>query len=306
MRNQEAKKLVIQAYDDVIDSLAGNGRAERLHGYERAVRHRSKYESCGRVLISPCGNEIKHWCRRPVCPTCATYWGRKLGRALVSACRNDDPDDYRMVTLILDVVSMPDDGFDRLKTLRRSIGNALDYRRRAVGVDQAGWRAFGLAGTLELDCFEADDFAHLGSDKRAQYRALGYVPERAHGSQWVATVHAVVHVGTLGRDAVRTFFENVAPVVHVQGLHDDKNLVDNAERIVGYAAKVRFTTTLANGVTRLWSPEAVTGYVDATMRCSHGRQGFKFAIHPKKERKKKDYIRRNNSSFLEPMPVVIG
>lgn len=306
MNNQEAKKLVIQAYDNIVDDLAGNGRAERLHGYERAVRHRSKYESCGRILTSPYGSEIKHWCRRPVCPTCATYWGRKLGRALVAACRNDDPNGYRMLTLILDVVSMPDDGFDRLKALRRSIGNALDYRRRAVGADQAGWRGFALAGTLELDCFEADDFAHLGSDKRAQYRALGYVPERAHGSQWVATIHAVVHVGTLGQDAVRTFFENVAPVVHVQDLHDDKDLVDNAERIVGYAAKVQFTTTLADGLTKSWSPEAVASYVDATMRCSHGRQGFKLAIHPKQTRKKKNHLGPNGSRYLEPMPAIFG
>lgn len=307
MNRIETERLILSAYNQIVEDLTGNGRSERLHGYEQAVRHRSKFESCGRVLTTPYGHEVKHWCRRPVCPTCATFWGRKLGRALISACPDAAPDNYRMVTMIGAVVSSPDEGFDWIRDVRRTLGNAIDYRRRTPGIDQAGWRAFGMAGALELDHFEAEDFARLGTDKQAQFRALGFAPERARGPQWVVTAHALIHAGSLGDDAVRAFFKAVAPVVHLQRLYEDKGLAENAEAVVGYAAKIRPLTTLAGGETKPWSPEAVASYVAATMRCSHGRQGFKLAIQPMRARKKSN---KNPENFqidrFEPMPVLIG
>lgn len=302
MNRKEIQYRILQAYDRIVEDRAGNGRVERLHGYEQAVRHRTKFESCGRVLTSPYGCEVTHWCRRPACPTCATFWGRKLGSALVAACPDAAPDDYRMATLILGLVPRPEDAFDQFWAWRRSLGNAIDYRRRAAGIDRAGWRGFGAAGSLELDQFEAEEFLRLGTNKQAQYRALGFEPERAWGPQWVTTVHALVHVGTLGDDTVRTFFQGAAPVVHLQGLREDKDFIESAEDILGYAAKVSIVTTLSGGETRPWSPDAIASYVAATMQ-SHGRQGFKVLIRPKGPRKKSTV--ESALSYLAPMPIII-
>ncbi|NGM39028.1 hypothetical protein G4G93_35005, partial [Methylobacterium sp. DB0501] len=210
MKRKETEQRILEAYNQIVDELAGNGRGERLYGYERAVRHRSKYESCGRILTSGHGHEVSHWCRRPVCPTCAGFWGRRLAQTLLAACPDTDSDAYRMATLVVGFVPHPDAAFGTLKGIRRVLGNGIDYRRRTPGADRLGWRAFGLAGALELDLFEAEDYPSLGTDKRRQYRELGYEPESAQGPQWVVTVHALVHVGALGDAAVRAVLGSVA------------------------------------------------------------------------------------------------
>lgn len=305
MNRKETEHKIRVANDKIIERLAGNGRSERLPGYEQAVRHRSKFDCCGRLLTSPYGREVAHWCRRPVCPTCATFWGRKLGRGLVAACPDAEAEDYRMITLIIGLAPMPDDAFDQFRALRRSLGNALEYRRRVAGIDRAGWRAFGMAGALELDQFLAEDFARLGDRKQEQYRRLGFDPTQARGPQWVTTVHGLVHVGALGDAAVMALFEGLAPVVHLQALDARQGLVENAEGIVGYAAKVGLTTALACGETRPWPPDAIADYVAATMRCSRGRQGFKLSIRPARPgqtKQKKTQERRTD--YLEPMPIL--
>ena len=302
MKRRETEQRILEAYDQIVDELAGDGRGERLCGYERAIRHRSKFESCGRVLKTSYGHEVSHWCRRPVCPTCAGFWGRKLARTLLAACPGADRDAYRMATLILGLVAQPDDAFDTLKSTRRALGNAIDYRRRTPGIDRLGWREFAMAGALELDAFEAEDFSDLGAEKRAQYRALGFEPGQAQGSQWVASIHALVHVGTLGDGAVKAVLGGVAPVVHLQGLHEDKALAESAESIVGYAAKVGIETSLAGGERRPWPQDAIRDYVAATMRCSHGRQAFKLLLRPL--RSKQERSEKSKSEYLEPMPIV--
>lgn len=302
MNQAQARHLIGEAYQDIIDDLAGQGRSERLSGYQQAVRHRSKFDSCGRTLTSPCGHEVRHWCRRPACPTCATFWGRKLGQGLITACPDSAPDDYQMATLILGLTSTPDDAFDLFLTKRRALRNAVDYRRRAAGIDQPGWRGFAIAGALEVDQFLAEDFHQLGPGKRAQYIALGYQPEGAQGPQWVATAHALVHVGALGTAAVTALLQGVAPVVHLQGLCDGKDLVENAEDIGGYAAKVSLVTTLGGGESRTWPLDAITNYVAATMRCSHGRQAFKLSIRPAGTRKESSA--GSSESYIEPMPII--
>lgn len=94
--------------------------------------------------------------------------------------------------------------------------------------------------------------------------------------------------------------------MHVQGLHDDKSLADNAERIVGYAAKLKLSTTLSDGDTRPWPLETVTLFVASCMRCSHGRQAFKLVIQPKMVLKtSKASFSKINPYNLEPMPVVV-
>lgn len=302
MKKTQTRHLIGEAYQVIIDHLAGEGRSERLSGYEQAIRHRSKFDSCGRSLTSPRGREVRHWCRRPACPTCATFWGRKLGQGLITACPDSTPDDFQMATLILGLASTPDDAFDLFLTRRRALRNAVDYRRRTAGIDQPGWRGFAVAGTLELDHFLAEDFARLGTDKRAQFLSLGYQPERARGPQWVVTAHALLHVGALGGDAVMALLRGIAPMVHLQGLREEKDLMENAEGIVGYAAKTRLVTTLGGGESRTWSPEAIASYVAATMRCSHGRQAFKLSIRPSGARK--EIIAVSGKHYVEPMPFI--
>lgn len=302
MNQTQTRNLIGEAYQDIIESLSGHGRSERLPGYEQAVRHRSKFDSCGRTLTSPHGHEVRHWCRRPACPTCATFWGRKLGQGLATACPDSAPDDYQMATLILGLASSPDDAFDLFLSKRRALRNAVDYRRRTAGIDQPGWRGFAVAGALEVDQFLAEDFSRLGAGKRAQYLALGYQAEGSQGPQWVATAHALVHVGALGNTAVTELLQGIAPVVHLQGLCEGKPLVENAEDVVGYAAKVSLVTTLEGGEARTWPPEAIASYVAATMRCSHGRQAFKLSIRPAGMRK--ESIAVPAERYIEPMPVV--
>lgn len=306
MNCKDKERVILRAYDRIVDELAGEGPSARLHGYEQAVRHRSRFESCGRTLTSPHGHEVAYWCRRPVCPTCAGFWARKIGRTLVNASPESAAEGYRMVTLIFGLASTPDGAFDLFRSARRALSNAVDYRRRAAGIDRGGWRAFGAAGTLELDAFEAESFTRLGSAKQAQYRAMGFMPEQAQGSQWVATAHLVVHVGALGEAVMTALFQAVAPVVHVQPLHTGRSLVENAERVVGYAAKLKLSTTLSDGETRPWPLETVAEFVAACMRCSHGRQGFKLAIQPKKARKTNTTrVRDVDLRYLEPMPVLL-
>jgi hypothetical protein len=309
MKHFEVRRRVVDAYDLLVEELRGEWPGRPLPGYEAAIRHRSKFESCGRLLPTPHGHEVYHWCRRPACPTCATHWGRALGRKLVQACPKADKGEFRMATLVIDIAPDPDAAFDAFRTARRTLANAVDYRRRAKGLDRAGWRSFGLAGALEVDLFEAEDFTRLGTAKREQYRALGFDQQRSSGPQWVATVHALVRVGSLGDDAVRSLLKGVAPEVHLQGLHDDQTLVEAAEGVVGYAAKVQITTALACGGSRPWSPERLKDYVASSARCSHGRQGFRLLIKPKAVTSRPKVSDKLKSKSLqveydEPMPFV--
>lgn len=300
------KNSVIAAYDDLVDELRGTWPGKPLPGYQKAVQHRSKYMSCGKLLPATNGHEVYHWCRRPVCPNCATYWGRKLARSLLKACPSAAKNDFRMVTLVWGLVPDAEAAFTLFKAKRRALGNAVDYRRRATGSDRAGWLVFGVAGALEVDCFQGEDFKALGTAKQQQYRDLGFVPSTT-GPQWVATTHALVHVGKLGENAVKALFEGLAPVVHIQDLREDQTLSEAAEGVVGYGAKVEIETEFALKETRPWSLDVLKSYIAATMQCSHGRQGFRLLINPKKERKKttapiKDV---DVDDFMGAMPVVV-
>lgn len=309
MKHIDIRNRVRDSYDLLVEELRGHWPGRPLPGYEQAVRHRSKFESCGRLLPTPHGHEVYHWCRRPVCPTCATHWGRALGRSLVKACHDAAKAEFRMATLVMAVTTDPDGAFDAFKAARKALSNAVAYRRRARGLDRAGWRSFGLAGALEMDMFLAEDFGALGVGKREQYRAFGFDPQAATGPRWVVTIHAMVRVGVLGDEAVHDLLQSVAPVVHLQGLRDDQTLVEAAEGIGGYAAKVQISTELAGGETRAWPLDTLKDYVASTARCSHGRQGFRLLIKPqafqaksKKATKPKSGILMED--FTDAMPIL--
>ena len=91
----------------------------------------------------------------------------------------------------------------------------------------------------------------------------------------------------------------------LQALDARQGLDENAEGIVGYAAKVGLTTALGCGETRPWPPDAIADYVAATMRCSRGRQGFKLSVRPVRpaqaEQKPTEEWRPD---YLEPMPIL--
>lgn len=303
MKHIEIRSRVRDSYDILVEELRGCWPSRPLPGYEQAVRHRSKFESCGRLLATPRGHEVYHWCRRPVCPTCSTHWGRALGRGLVRACHDAAKDEFRMATLVIAVATDPDEAFDAFKAARRALSNAVAYRRRAKGLDRTGWRSFGLAGALEVDMFSAEDFSVLGTGKREQYRALGFDPHAASGAQWVVTIHALVRVGVLGDNAVRDLLQSVAPVVHLQALRDDQTLVEAAEGIGGYAAKVRITTGLAGGETRAWPLDALKDYIASTARCSHGRQGFRLLIKPQAFKAKLRNAAKSKSGAAAAKPI---
>lgn len=214
-----------------------------------------------------------------------------------------------MATLVIAVESDPDAAFDAFKAARRALANAVGYRRRVKGIDRAGWRSFAIAGALEVDMFLAEDFGSLGSKKREQYRALGVVPEAVSGPQWIATVHALVRVGALGDEVVKSLFQGVAPVVHLQALHERQTLAEAAEAVMGYAAKVQITTGLAGGATREWPLDALKDYIGSAARSSHGRQGFKLMVKPQISKSDRSGSSRSKVSSqsclnLYPMPVI--
>ena len=310
MKHFEIRNRVRDSYDLLVDELRGRWPGRPLPGYEQAVRHRSQFESCGRLLPTSHGHEVYHWCRRPVCPTCSTHWGRALGRGLVKACHGAAKDEFRMATLVVAVVADPDGAFDAFKVARKALSNAVAYRRRTKGLDRAGWRSFGLAGALEVDMFLSEDFGLLGVGKQEQYRAFGFDPHAASGPRWVVTIHALVRVGVLGDETVRDLLQSVATVVHLQALRDDQTLVQAAEGICGYAAKVQITTGLAGGETRAWPLDALKDYIASTSRCSHGRQSFRLLIKPQVLKPKSRNSSRAMSESIteeiaEAMPIVL-
>ncbi|NBJ12579.1 hypothetical protein [Microvirga arsenatis] len=215
-----------------------------------------------------------------------------------------------MITMIQCVTSDLDDAFGRFKSSRKALSNAVGYQC-SRGLDRAGWRDFGLAGALEIDHFLADDFSEIGSQKQQQYRDLGYDPNTARGSQWVVTVHGVVHLGKLGEDTIRTSLRSVAPIIHFENLFGWQALDEAAESIVGYAGKVAIETSLIDGQSREWPMEALKEYLLAVKRNSHGRQGFRVLVNPKSDtssKKKSAYsrvIKHSNGNDDDAMPVVI-
>jgi hypothetical protein len=307
MKWSKSEQLILKAYYNMIDDLR-NEQGIAFPGHKRAIRDFSKFMSCGQTLTSPYGQEVYHWCRRPVCPNCSTYWGRKLGRRLVAATSNSTKSDYRMATLIWGIAKHPDDVFDLFHQKRRALGNAVDYRRRAKSLNQLPWRAFGLAGALEVDYFPGERFSELGTKKREQYRKLGFLPGTV-GAQWVATTHALVHLGALGECAAQSVFESLTPVVHLQWLYDHQDLYEAADGVCGYSAKVRFQTTFATGHVEAWPMDVLQTYIDSVMRCSHGRQGFRLGINPKAKQTMQFACSNPKASEdilnIDPMPVLL-
>lgn len=305
MRRNDVKELVLQAYDELIDDFRSPYPGQQHPYYLKLVHHRRKFVACGVPFITPGGHEIFHWCRRPVCPTCANDWGRKLGQSLVRACPDAQKNEFRMVTLVLGITPDLDTAFDHFRDVRGTLRNATDHRRRTRSPDRAGWHQFAIAGAMEIDHFEGEDYRLLGTEKQEQLRGLGFRPGTV-GRQWVVTFHGVVHLGGLGENTVKALFESVAPVVHMKELHPEQTLMKAAEEITGYAAKVTVETRLSHGGVRVWSLSAIKEYILSSARCSHGRQGFKLVIKPKKIKTKTNSetpIKRKH--YIPAMPVLV-
>jgi hypothetical protein len=310
MKNFEVRRKFSEAYKEIVDDAVIPGWRYRNHFYDYMVREQGKFESCGQTLVSPyTGYEVRHFCRRPVCPSCSTYWGRTLGKKFVARYPDAGHGDFRMITMVLGITSDLDDGFNLFKARRKTLNNGVGYRRTR-GLDRAGWRDFGIAGALEFDFFEAQDFGELGPLKRAQYLELGFDPITAKGWQWVVTVHGIAHVGRLGGDTIKTGLRSAAPVVHIQELYDWQPLDEAAENVGGYSAKVAIETSLDDGESREWLPEVLKEYILATKRNSHGRQGFRVLIGPKSNqqmKKKSTHGQVVNHDYGDDhaMPVII-
>jgi hypothetical protein len=303
MKHTQIRKIVIDGYDKLSREYRPlPSKSSRI--YDAITRQRSKYESCGRQLPVEWGNVI-HWCRQAACPTCSKYHACQMARKFVAKYPESSCDDYLMVTSIYEVSPSLNEVFGGFRPKRTALHKAVDYRRRAPGIDQAAWAAFGVVGSLEIDCFVAEDFPKLGTTKQQQYRALGFDPQSVWDTDpiWVATTHAMVHVGDLGRDAVTALFQSVAPVVHVQELREGQTVQEAAEAIVGYASKVSFETSWNFGQTNLWPLDAIKSYLLTTMQQSRGRQGFRFLVNPKK---KKVSSHQTKNLLREPMMTLIG
>lgn len=311
MKNIEVRERFTEAYNEIVHDAWILSRNYGSPTFDDRVRERGKYESCGQTLYVPrLGREVRHYCRRPACPACSTFWGRSLGQKLVARYLDIPNDDFRMITMILGVTDHLDGAFNQFKSSRKAMSNAIGYQRNR-GLDRTGWRDFGIAGALEIDHFLADEFDEIGSQKRRQYRDLGYDPNTAKGSQWVVTVHGIVHVGRLGEDTIRTGLRSVAPIIHLDKLFDSQALDEAAKGIVGYAGKVAIETSLINGQSREWPMEALKEYLLAVKRNSHGRQGFRVLVNPKSDTRSKKKstssraIGHDNGNDCDAMPVVI-
>ncbi|QFU15493.1 hypothetical protein [Microvirga thermotolerans] len=227
-----------------------------------------------------------------------------MARDLLNKYPTSEHDDFRMATLMFGLTPELGDVFQKFRSGRTALHKAVDYRRNRSGVDRAGWQTFGLAGALEVDMFPANRFSDLGVEKQDQYRNLGFKPATAgEGPVWIVTAHALVHVGSLGHDAVMEALHSVAPIVHLKELDEQQTLLEAAERVVGYACKVSFETTFAFGRKSSWPTEAVKTYLLGTMRSSHGYQGFRFVVNPKSSKKKSSMI---SDSHIEPMVTMVG
>lgn len=303
MNYKQIRSIVIKGYEGLsLEHLSWRRPTSRM--YDAITRQRGKYESCGRQLAVN-GTEVTYWCRQPPCPTCSKHHARQMARSFVNKYPESSCDEFRMVTLIIGVSPDLNEMFERFRQARTALHKAVDYRRRASGIDQAAWAAFGVVGSLEIDCFVAGDFKKLGTTKQQQYRDLGFDPQSVCDTApiWIATTHAMVHVGDLGRDAMTALFQSVAPVVHVEKLREGQTVQEAAEAIVGYASKVSFKTSWDFGQTNLWPLDAIKSYLLTTMQQSRGRQGFRFLVNPKK---RKVSSHRTKNLLREPMVTMIG
>jgi hypothetical protein len=249
MKPSDARACCTRNYTDLIEKLVASSDPDSMV-VERLRKHRSALESCGKPLALPNG-DVTFWCRRPVCPRCSAYWSRELASHLMCWCPDADHADLRTVVLTLSGFATAADAFISFQAARRHLGQRL-YDLRETSLYKAQWSRFAAVGALVID----------------------YVGNGGRGSAWIARVHVVVHVGDLGNDDVRAFFELSGPIADVQPMDASETTQQTVQNIIGNATTVHF----ASGH---WPDEAIQEYLLACAQHASGRKGLKMAMKPR-------------------------
>lgn len=276
------------ALDDLLYDLYGQeldlSQKELRHQLERKF---NKLCSCGHI-INVNGNLIKVRCSNASCQRCGNKFAKAQAAKMYKACGSDNHDDYMMVTCIIGLSDNINDMFPTFDRFRKKVRTAIKRRREGKKSIALEYQKVAIAGTLEIDMFDMKRFDELGNDKKEQYMEhFGFKLDTLQDNIWVCTFHGVVHVSTLNEDTIISIFRKASPYVHLDKLHRDKPVWESLENIVGYSAKVGFSTTYSNLQKYSWYLEDIKKYTEYTSLFSRGRMAMKFFLGPPKEKRAK-------------------
>lgn len=240
--------------------------------------------------LQKCGGPdwgYRYTCRSPGCPGCRdrriAAERRRTSKKLAGAKNSE----LAIVTVILDAVRNVEEIGPVVAKGGKDLRNMVTAQRRISGL----WGPVEFLLYLETDAFDAQDYAHLGPDRRAQVAEFTSIFEGESGVVWVPSLHGIVRLGpALDVGQVREALERQWPGhrrVHIASFNQNCEVTTNVARIVNYSNKHRCTTDYYDAETgeitpREWDTSWLLAYYTWMHEWSRGFHRTRISVGPKK------------------------
>ena len=246
-----------------------------------------KLKECGSLFVK--GTSLTDYklltrrCRSALCCHCSRLWSVALSNSLIKTIPNAKHKDMKFITVGIGLTTSIEGAYYMFGRWKTELRDDIYKLRRSRKSKLRPWRAFGLAVSLEIDAFRSEDFRSLGLKKQQQYTAMGYKPDEMPDgiNVWIATAHGVIYRGRLPLKDFSALASKNAHYVHFTELYSHQNVFTAIRRVLKYASKVRYTTTLQKNMKKVWSLEQISAYCEVVSR-GKGRQSYRFVLKSKR------------------------
>ena len=239
-------------------------------------------------------------CRSVACPSCRRWLGRGWRERAGSHFAEARSPACSHVTIMLACTG----ALDTIRGVVRDLRVDLRNLRDRSAVRSSRWRSVSAYGLVEVDAHLRDDAMFLPPKRRAVVQELPCIGSGP--MTWVPHVHLCVHHPRLDRaelrDALRTQWPGLWGRVDVRPFEVGDASV-NAGNIAAYAAKMRMTTTLTDGIEESWPVAWRAAFWSWLCGLRAGLAPLRLRLGPFGTRTKA--VTSRVEMPIEPMPVLI-
>lgn len=239
-------------------------------------------------------------CRSVACPSCRRWLGRGWRERASSHFAAASGPACSHVTIMLACTG----DLDAIRGVVRDLRVDLRNLRDRSASRSRRWATVAAYGLVEVDAHLRDDVMFLPPRRRAVVQELPYLGRGPVA--WVPHAHLCFHHPRLDRAALREALSTQWPGapgrVDVRPF-DNGDADFNAGNIAAYAAKMRMTTTMLNGVEEEWPVTWRAAYWSWLCGQRAGLAPLRLRLGPMGTRTKPLTLRVEPP--IEPMPILI-
>jgi hypothetical protein len=254
-------------------------------------------------------------CRSPACPACRDRYIAKQRREALKRFAGVPTNEMALLTIVLPPVLNLADIDGTMAKARRDMRNLINRQRH----QSAMWGPVEVLVWLEIDAFDLEDFARLGSDRQKQVSEFIQPFHGQTGTVWVASLHGVLRLApALDVGVARSAFERQWPGhrrVYLETFTEGKAMTASLGDIINYSLKHENTNDFIDYETGEvihveWEDSMLSEFYSWMYGWSRGFQSTRLSVNMKKNKRSKTddvaVFESSDDDVLVGLPCLYG